>query len=80
MAPAKTTKVVQAIETFTGSFAEKVEDSEGNVTTTDVPFVVRKGETYDADHRIVQRHGQFFGPVRADSERRTVLSPEEVVF
>lgn len=60
--------MVQAVETFTGDYE-------------DVPFVVRKGETYASTHPIVVRHGQFFGPVRADvgvgvAER----DPEKAVF
>lgn len=71
-------KMVQAIETFTGSFSDTVTDSEGNETATDVPFVVRKGDNFPADSPIVQKHGQFFGPVRASGQ--APLDPEKVVF
>ena len=81
MAPTKTPpKLVQANETFSGSFSEKSTDEDGNEVDVDVPYVVRRGETYAADHAIVRKHGQFFGPVQADSERHGPMNPDEVVY
>lgn len=59
--------MVQATETFTGDLDE-------------APFVVRAGETYTEDNPIVQNHGQFFGPVKADATFSAPLDPEKVVF